>query len=205
MQDMMPFFKSQNVTRLCVEMVQTSKQAILDSWQQGHDENSFPDYLDSHYHAYSSRMWQHYWLMMSAAKDNGIKIVGLDKPEIKSGYGDVFDAPFKTMHWETVIKNEQETMQDGEKFLVYGGELHMIDMGGPLSGIHQRVNVPRILLEGGSFYAAARLLLDKDKKSFIVQVPDVAYQDPPSKGVRNIRSVPVRWSLPESASKPAPL
>jgi hypothetical protein len=96
MRDMMPLLKSWDVGRDYTEMILASKQDIVDDWQkediEQRDEDSFPDHLDSqpNHYAYSRFMWAHYWQMFCKARENRIKLIGLDKPEIASGYGAVF-------------------------------------------------------------------------------------------------------------------
>ncbi len=197
MRDMMPAFKEMNVTRFYTEMALAEEQAIINDWQEGRDEDSFPDHLDSapNYFAYSKHMWQHYWLMMCAAREAGIKIVGIDNPKIRTGYGAVMDAPFKTMFWESTIEKDRKTAGARERYIVYGGESHITDNGGNLKGIHQLLNIPRVFLQKGDGHGAGNLILEKE--SYIMRLPKVSYQDPPSAGVRDVRSVPVRYPLPE--------
>lgn len=197
MSAMMPVFKEMNVTRFYTEMALAGKQSIIDDWQEGRDEESFPDHLDSqpNYFAYSKHMWQHYWLMMCAAREEGIKIVGLDNPDIRTGYGAVMDAPFKTMFWESVIEKDRKTAKPGELYVVYGGESHVTDHGDPFKGIHQILGVPRILLKKGTGIGVAEIM--GERESFIMTLPSISYQDPPSAGVRDVRSVPVRYPLPD--------
>lgn len=190
--DMMPVWALMNVTRFYTEMVPSSKQNLLDAWQDGGDEKGIVDYFDAEFEGYSRKMWAHYWLMLQAARENGIRVVGIDNPEIKTGYGPVFDAPFKTMHWESTILKDQKNVGPDEKFVVYGGELHLIDKGGALQGIHQRLEIPRILMQQGN-YSIASHPLDR-KPSFVVQIPDVSYQDPVSK-TRTVRNTPVKWTV----------
>jgi hypothetical protein len=82
--DLMPVFARQNVTRLYVEAIPAKKQALLDQWQQTGDEGGITHYLNSIHKAYSRGMWKHYWMMMQAAHENGIKIVGLDNPDMQN-------------------------------------------------------------------------------------------------------------------------
>jgi hypothetical protein len=196
MRDMIPVFKEMNATRFFTEVVRADKQSLVDAWQEGRDEESFPNHLDSNHFAYSKYMWQHYWQMFCGLRDEGIKIVGLDNPDIQSGYGAVFDAPFKTMFWHKVIEEDLATMGPGERFIVQGGELHMAELGNPFLGIHQMLDIPRVLLETGKEYGMGCLIFDKIPESCIIRIPDVSYQDNPSAGARDVRSVPVRYPLP---------
>ena len=190
--EMMPEWARLNVTRFYTEMVPASKQGLLNAWQDEGHEKGITDYFDAEFHGYSKKMWAHYWLMQQAAHDNNIRIVGLDKPEIKSGYGPGFDAPFKTMHWESVILKDQENVAPDERYVVYGGEAHLIDKGGALMGIHQRLGIPRILMQEGPCSIASHPL-DK-KPSFVVKIPAVSHQDPVAK-TRTVRNNPVKWTV----------
>lgn len=192
--DMMKQWASQNVTRLYTEYFKASEQGALDRWHDEGDDKDVIHYMNSQHFGYSKRMWQHYWLVLKEAHDCGIKVVGLDKPEISSGYGAVFDAPFKTMFWESVIKKDQEKLDPSERFVIFGGEGHAVNMGGDLKGIHQRLDIPRILLKSGE-HSVAKLPFDK-APSFIVRIPDVDYQDTIHGGKkRDIRNVLVNSPL----------
>lgn len=192
MTDMMPMWAQMNVTRFYTEMVPASKQALLDAWQDKGNETAITDYFDTQFQGYSKKMWAHYWLMLQTAHENGMRVIGLDRPEIASGYGAIFDAPFKTMFWEKVVSEDQRTARADEKFIVYGGEAHLTDKGGALRGIHQHLDIPRILMQQGP-YSIASHPLDK-RPSFVVRIPPATGQDTLSTE-RSIRNQPVKWGV----------
>ena len=192
MAEMMPLWAEMNVTRFYTEMVPASKQGLLDQWQDKRDDKGITDYFDSEHVGYSKRMWAYYWLMLQAADENNIRVVGVDNPEIISGYGAVFDAPFKTMHWEGIIKKDQASAGMDERYVVYGGEAHMVDKGGELKGIHQRMGIPRIMMQEGAYSIASHPL--DQKPSFTVAIPRIDQQDPLASR-RNVRNNPVKWPV----------
>lgn len=192
MKEMMPIWAQMNVTRFYTEMVPAAKQPLLDTWQDKNDDTAITDYFDTQFQGYSQKMWAYYWLMLQAAHESGIRVIGIDKPEIVSGYGANFDAPFKTMHWEKIVTEDRQTAKIDEKFIVYGGEAHLRDMGGALKGIHQHLDIPRILMQQGA-YSIASHPFDKNP-SFVVRIPPVVAQDPLSKDL-SIRNQPVKWGV----------
>jgi|GEM_PF-5324301 hypothetical protein len=192
MADMMPIWAQKNVARFYTEMVPASKQALLDKWQDSGDDKGITDYFDAEFEGYSKKMWAHYWLMLQAAHENGIRVVGVDNPEIRSGYGPAVDAPFKTMHWEGIISKDLRNLAPDQRYVVYGGESHLVDMGGALRGIHQYLEIPRVLMREGP-YTIASHPLDK-KPSFEVRIPQASRQDPISNR-RDVRNNPVKWTV----------
>jgi hypothetical protein len=143
-------------------------------------------------------MWKHYWMMMQAARDNGIRVVGIDNTDMQNRdnmkrlYDAVFLAPFKNMSFETVIRADQERCSADEKFVVYAGESHGTDFGGNLRGIHDRLGIPRFILTEGD-YAIARHPFDSIG-SFSVSIPPARDQDPRYK-TQSVRSEPVNWTI----------
>lgn len=131
-------------------------------------------------------------MMLQAAHENGIRVVGVDNPEIRSGYGPAVDAPFKTMHWEGIISKDLRNLAPDQRYVVYGGESHLVDMGGALRGIHQYLEIPRVLMREGP-YTIASHPLDK-KPSFEVRIPQASRQDPISNR-RDVRNNPVKWTV----------
>ncbi|QQG35312.1 MAG: hypothetical protein HYS17_07075 [Micavibrio aeruginosavorus] len=65
-------------------------------------------------------------------------------------------------------------------------------MGGALKGIHQHLDIPRILMQQGP-YSIASHPLDK-RPSFVVRIPPAPGQDTPSRE-RNVRNQPVTWGV----------
>jgi hypothetical protein len=110
-----------------------------------------------------------------------------------------FDAPFKTMFWESVIKKEEQISPNNERFVIYGGLTHVTSLGKPFDGIHERLDIPRLMLEVGKTdeFGVAPLILDRDRHSYIIRLPKVLYQEKLSAGTRDIRSIPVRFPIPD--------
>lgn len=196
--EMMPVWARRNVTRFYTEVVPASKQDLLDKWQNEGNENGIADYFDSRLYGNSRGMWQYYWLMLQAARDNNIRVVGIDNPDMHSGegmrrrYSPVFLAPFKNMSFESVVRDDQNSCAADEKFIVYSGENHGTDYGGDLKSIHQRLEIPRMILREGPF-SIARHPFDP-LPSFSISIPPAPNQDPRDKG-RQIRTNPVRWPV----------
>lgn len=186
MQSMMKDMADRGVKKLYAEFIPASRQNLIDQWQDHGDDSQITRYFDMQFMGYSKRMWQHYWMLMQESHAHGIRVIGVDNPEICSGYGAAFDAPFKTMHWEGIIYKDRLKLNTDEKFVVYGGALHATDGGGALKGIHQHLNIPRIMLEYGD-YSIAKLPFDKNL-SAKVRIPPVIYQDEPhfERDVRNV-------------------
>lgn len=190
--DMLPLWAGRNVTRFYTEFVPSGEQPIIDQWQKTGDDTDITNYFDRQKKGYSKGMWQYYWRVLQEANRLGMRIVGLDKAEIASGYGPIFDAPFKTMHWESVIQKDQKTSGPDEKYIVYGGISHGTDFGGVLIGIHQRMGIPRIILKEGD-YAIARHMFS-DTPSFSINIPPSPKQDHRER-LNTVRTVPVKWPI----------
>lgn len=197
--DMMPGLSAQSVTTLYLSFIPSSAQPLLDQWYEKNDETGIVDFIDGLYYGHSKRQWQFYWDVMKAAHSSGIRVVGLEKYDIRTKYGAVFDAPFKTMYWQSCIERDRKKNNDQGKFVVYGHEINGLDMGGALKGIHQRLDIPRMILTTGDT-ALAKLMLDPHP-SYIVSLPTHPEQDKISIGPY-IRNKPLKYSEFMEGPKP---
>ncbi|MDB5491703.1 MAG: hypothetical protein JWO78_1552 [Micavibrio sp.] len=189
--EMMPELAKNGVTALYVSFLPSTVQPLLDKWFNDDDETPIVDFIDGLYYGHSKRQWQFYWKVMEAAKAANIRVVGLEKYDIRTHYGAVFDAPFKTMYWESHIERARERNNDKGRFIVYGHEMNALDMGGALKGIHQRLDIPRMIIKTGT-PALAKLILDQHP-SYVVSLPAHPQQDIICVGPY-IRNMPLKYS-----------
>lgn len=190
--EMIPQMADAGVRTMYVSFLPAAEQGTLDRWQDQDDEQPIIDFIDGYYYGHSKRQWQHYWEVMQTAKAKNVRVVGLRKDEIQSKYGNLFDVPFKTMFWESTVSKDRANRNETGKYFVYGDALHAVDKGGALKSIHQRLDIPRLILASGE-HSITPLVMDPHE-SYIFGLPMHQGQDPVTVGPF-IRSVPIRHHL----------
>lgn len=123
----MPEFKKAGINKFYMEMIEADSQVMIDRYyEKGDNENEIVEHFKNNGWEKTKGTAQNYFNLIKAAKENGIKVYGIDESNesfMKGGLSG--SGPDRLTRsnplWTSVIK---EHTTPGDKYIVYGGLGH---------------------------------------------------------------------------------
>jgi hypothetical protein len=173
----MPYFKQQGVSTLYMEMFPPEAQPMLDRYfETGENQAELEQYLNAQGWHKDLGMDKKYAQLVSAARESGIRIVGIDTVETQP---DDVRLKASNLHFAAVVK---EHARPGEKYLVFGGEGHSSQNEMDCNyGVDYQLGIPSVDFKTGE---PGIYLSDRFKQDFMLALernPDQP-PDPHGKG-----------------------
>lgn len=118
----MPELKKAGVNNFYMEMFDADDQAMIDKYyEKGDNEQEIVNYLKVGWEKTDGSA-QRYFNIIKTAKENGIKVYGIDEPtETYLGQSQSKRLERANPFWANVIKEHTET---SDKYIIYGGSGH---------------------------------------------------------------------------------
>ncbi len=122
--DFIPRAGESGADRFYVEMFTQRQQGDINTWQDRGDKGALA-WLLNHLPAHSEHMRLYYWKMLTAARDSGLRVVGIE-PDNKPVFYPGTNIWARNMMWENAIEADQKAKGGAQKpFLVVCGAHHL--------------------------------------------------------------------------------
>ena len=134
-------FKEQNVKQLYMEMVRSDHQFLVDDYYNGVEgaEVRLQAYLEERWGHKSPGTGMAYFDIIETAKENGIKVCGIDNNVIGNAR-----LERSNPHWDGVIDKHSQELGQNEKFLIFGGSGHIANYPMNKGVDHMQGDIPSI-------------------------------------------------------------
>lgn len=170
----MPFARAAGADRLYVEMFHQRNQKYIDAWQDGGDAGSII-WLMNRSPSFSVHMWQHFWNVLQAAHDNGLRIVTIE-PDRKESVYPGMEIFYRNMMWENAIDADQKIKGGKAPYVVYCGAWHLDrSRCAGASPLHEMMKSAGVVLENGRY---SLILPRRQAAAARMYVPTSPYQTP---------------------------
>lgn len=121
----MPYARAADADRLYVEMFHERNQRYIDQFQDDGDPSGLI-WLMNNSPSYSDKMWVHFFEVLKAARDNGLRIVTVepDRHTLHSVFPGM-EIFYKNLRWENAIRADQKKKKSERPFVLYCGAWHL--------------------------------------------------------------------------------
>ena len=163
----MPELKASGVTKIFMEMFPADTQPMLDRYfSQGDNSEEVMTYLTEHWSHLEKELPQKYFDIVRYAKENGIKVYGLDEPVKTFKNNPISERELRSNpFWkDTVINNTNPH----DKYIVYGGAGHAITRT-EKKGVDCMLGIPSIIIKTDNKEMS---FLSLDKFDFVHHLPE---------------------------------
>ncbi len=146
----LPAMQRQGVGTIYFEMIESEHQNALDQYMETGDPKIIEDIISYGWANKSPGMKQHYFDVIEAARDAGVRVVAIDRAEMGNRFHD------SNPHWVDVIEKDREQRPLEEKFIVYGGHYHFCEAPDydchnfPVNSVSKSLGIPSVKMTTGN-------------------------------------------------------
>lgn len=144
----MPKLKQSGVNKIFMEMIPAEKQSMLDQFfDNGNNSDEVLDYFTEHWGNKSEGIAKKYFNIIKTAKENGIKVYGIDEPNVVYHSNTLSSRLERSNpYWKDVIVRNTNP---NDKYIVYGGAGHAANYPAN-KGVDYMLGIPTISIETGT-------------------------------------------------------
>lgn len=146
------------VNKFFMEMIPAEKQSMIDRFFAiGDNSDEVLDYLTKHWGNKSDGIAEKYFNIIKTAKENGIKVYGIDEPNsvyLSSSFSNRLER--SNPYWKDVIVRNTNP---NDKYIIYGGAGHAANYPAN-KGVDYMLGIPSVRIETGT-----KKIIEGDGKS----------------------------------------
>lgn len=166
------FLASLGVSQFVAEIIPRAQQQRINRWQDDGDPQPFIDFLNARKTANSSYQFQRYWEMFNALHAAGIRIHAAAMTADAQNRFSMSRANAEIME---TVKSARARLEQGQKFIVYGGRAHFRICDG-VPGVSEQLGIPALHLDEGRYGLSCGVLSPAEHIALIPRAEDqVAY------------------------------